>query len=168
MNEFSAPSLTTGQSTPAAAIDLSITGLTCAACSARIEKVLTRLPGVLKAEVNLATDRARVSTSAGAVTAVELVAAIEKAGYGAAVVTSHDTLAADDDKAAVRARRAQGPRACAKKWVASGPHGLNLTGVFSDAVDFAPASVAVIGSSAVAAGRLHVRGVFQRQRTLGG
>ena len=48
--------------TPSAAADqveLALEGMTCAACAARIEKVLNRLPGV-EAAVNLASERARV------------------------------------------------------------------------------------------------------------
>ncbi len=41
------------------AVDLPIEGMTCAACAARIEKVLNRLPGVT-ASVNLAAERARI------------------------------------------------------------------------------------------------------------
>lgn len=105
MNEISASPATIVQPSPAAVVDLSITGMTCAACSARVEKVLTRQPGVLKAEVNLATEKARISFREGQVAAPQLVAAVEKAGYGAHVVTAEDTPAADDEKAAVRARR---------------------------------------------------------------
>ncbi len=109
MNELSSSPATADRlvpvAAPAVAVDLAITGMTCAACSARVEKVLARLPGVLKAEVNLATDKARVSIRAGEVTTAQLVVAIEKAGYGAAEVTAHDTLAGDDEKAAARARR---------------------------------------------------------------
>lgn len=90
---------------PAAVVDLAITGMTCAACSARVEKVLTRQPGVLKAEVNLATEKARVSYRADAVEAPRLVAAVEKAGYGAHVITSEDTPALEEAQAAARARR---------------------------------------------------------------
>ena len=42
--------------------DFPIAGMTCAACAARIEKVLNRLPGV-QANVNLATEYARVALS---------------------------------------------------------------------------------------------------------
>ena len=73
-------------------------GMTCAACAARIEKALNRLPGV-KANVNLATERARIRYAPGDVTAQSLIGAIERSGYGATVVA-----AADD--AAERARRA--------------------------------------------------------------
>ncbi len=61
-------------------LDMPISGMTCAACAARIEKVLNRLPGVL-ASVNLASERARVELNDPAVGAHEVVAAIEKAGF---------------------------------------------------------------------------------------
>ncbi|WP_374754172.1 heavy metal translocating P-type ATPase [Streptomyces sp. SM12] len=62
--------------------DLSVTGMTCAACVNRVEKRLARLPGV-RATVNLATGIARV-THPRATTAEDLVRQIENAGYGAA------------------------------------------------------------------------------------
>ena len=44
-------------------IDLAVTGMTCAACAARIERRLNRVPGV-EATVNYATDRARITVDA--------------------------------------------------------------------------------------------------------
>ena len=61
---------------------LAVTGMTCASCSGRVEKALRAVPGVLDASVNLATDQARVVTSADTTPAM-LIAAIEAAGYGA-------------------------------------------------------------------------------------
>ena len=63
-------------------VALDITGMTCAACSARVEKMLSRVEGVRKAEVNLALERASVEIE-GAVAPQTLIAAVEKAGYGA-------------------------------------------------------------------------------------
>lgn len=66
-----------------AKIELAITGMTCANCAATIERTLTRkVPGVLSATVNLATERATVEYIPGQVTRRDLVAAIERAGYG--------------------------------------------------------------------------------------
>jgi Cu+-exporting ATPase len=66
-------------------IDLGIEGMTCAACVARVEKVLKRVPGVEAAEVNLATNRARVT--AGTEVAVDaLTEAVSRAGYSAVPV----------------------------------------------------------------------------------
>lgn len=61
---------------------LDITGMTCAACSARVEKTLARMPGVTKANVNLALERASVEAEPG-VGVDALIAAVGKAGYGA-------------------------------------------------------------------------------------
>ena len=61
-------------------LDLPISGMTCAACAARIEKVLNRLPGVA-ASVNLAAERVRVDLAPGQTGAPQIVAAIEKAGF---------------------------------------------------------------------------------------
>ena len=60
-------------------LDLPIAGMTCAACAARIEKVLNRLPGVV-ASVNLASERAQVQLQSDQTTPQQVVAAIGKAG----------------------------------------------------------------------------------------
>ena len=67
-------------------ISLAITGMTCASCAGRVEKALAQVPGVLKATVNLATERATVRAAAGAVTTDLLLDAVKRAGYGAAAV----------------------------------------------------------------------------------
>ncbi|MES9960075.1 MAG: heavy metal translocating P-type ATPase [Sedimenticola sp.] len=64
-------------------IDLDITGMTCAACSTRLEKVLNRVPGVESAAVNLATERASITVPVGAVPRETLIAAVKKAGFDA-------------------------------------------------------------------------------------
>jgi Cu+-exporting ATPase len=65
-------------------IDLNIAGMTCASCVGRVEKALLKVPGVLAASVNLATESARVKVT-GEADAATLVAAIDKAGYAARV-----------------------------------------------------------------------------------
>lgn len=72
--------LTTSAKT--AVIDLPVTGMTCAACATRIEKVLNRLPDV-HAAVNFATETAHVEYPAGTLATADLIAAIRKAGYDA-------------------------------------------------------------------------------------
>jgi Cu+-exporting ATPase len=67
-------------------LDLPIGGMTCAACAARIEKVLNRLPGVA-ASVNLAAERVRVDLVPGQTTAQQVVSAIEKTGYSVPLQT---------------------------------------------------------------------------------
>ena len=61
---------------------LQISGMTCAACSGRIEKALNKLPGVT-ASVNLATETAHVSFNPGLETVEDLIGAVVRAGYGA-------------------------------------------------------------------------------------
>ncbi len=65
-----------------ASLELSITGMTCAACVRRIEKAVRAVPGVNEASVNLVTQRASVKLDPSATKRELLVAAIEKAGYG--------------------------------------------------------------------------------------
>ena len=56
-------------------------GMTCSACSARVEKALRNIPGVLEANVNVALERADVTALAGQVDRDALRTAVEKAGY---------------------------------------------------------------------------------------
>ena len=60
-----------------------VTGMTCAACQARVQRTLARTPGVSDATVNLMLNNATVSFDPGAVTADRLVEAIRDSGYGA-------------------------------------------------------------------------------------
>ena len=71
-----------GFSVPTESVTLDITGMTCASCSARVEKALSKLPGVLEASVNLATEQATLKLVQGT-SAATLIAAVERAGYGA-------------------------------------------------------------------------------------
>ena len=79
--------------------ELSIGGMTCASCAARIERRLSRL-GDVAATVNFATQTARVRFPA-AVDAADLIAAIEQAGYTATL-----SAAADGTQAAAEEERA--------------------------------------------------------------
>lgn len=63
-----------------AVTDLAVEGMTCGSCAARVERALTRQPGVTKAGVNFATGQARIHT-AGPVSWDELAEAIDRAGY---------------------------------------------------------------------------------------
>ncbi len=60
---------------------LPIIGMTCASCVSRVEKALRTPPGVLKADVNLATERATVSYIPGQASYRDLVEAVRGAGY---------------------------------------------------------------------------------------
>jgi len=70
--------------------ELDITGMTCAACATRIEKGLSKLDGVLNANVNLALEKASVEYNPAAVSVKEMIQKVENLGYGA-IVKSDET-----------------------------------------------------------------------------
>lgn len=71
-------------------LDLSIRDMTCASCVARVEKALKVVPGVLRATVNLATERAHIDWDPTSSTLAEVsnlvLAAVQKAGYGGSIL----------------------------------------------------------------------------------
>lgn len=67
--------------------ELAIGGMTCASCVGRVEKALRQVPGVVEANVNLATERAAVHGVRGVVDVAALIAAVEQAGYEASPLT---------------------------------------------------------------------------------
>ena len=69
------------------ALQLQITGMTCASCALRVEKALAKVPGVLQASVNLATEQACVRADASVGTQV-VADAVHRAGYGVAMVST--------------------------------------------------------------------------------
>lgn len=62
--------------------DLPITGMTCAACASRIERVLNRQPGIESANVNFATARATVAFDPNQTDVQRIAQTVEDAGYG--------------------------------------------------------------------------------------
>jgi len=66
-------------------LTLPITGMTCANCAATIERNLKKLPSAQNVNVNLASERATLEFDAAQVTQADVIARIEKAGYGVAV-----------------------------------------------------------------------------------
>jgi Cu+-exporting ATPase len=85
-------------------VELTIYGMTCASCAARIEKKLNRLPGV-HARVNFATEKARVSY-AGAVTLGDLKTTVAHAGYSAQLLADQAASShAAHDSAELRSLR---------------------------------------------------------------
>lgn len=74
--------------------ELKVTGMTCAACSARIEKGLNKMPGVYQANVNLAMEKATIEFNGNDVSVNDFKAKIEDLGYGAHNLTN----AAEVDK----------------------------------------------------------------------
>ncbi|EPZ45089.1 heavy metal translocating P-type ATPase [Alicyclobacillus acidoterrestris] len=77
----------TGYTVPTKELSLRIEGMTCAACSARIEKVVSRVKGVESVHVNLASEKGKVVYLPGVATEQDVIRAVEKAGYSAKVAT---------------------------------------------------------------------------------
>ncbi len=63
-----------------------VTGMTCSACSAHVEKSVNKLDAVDKASVNLLTETMQVSFDENRISEKEIIEAVEKAGYGASVL----------------------------------------------------------------------------------
>ena len=94
--------MTATSPTSSSDIAIPVQGMTCAACSARIQRVLERTPGVSAANVNLMTSSATVSYDPSSVTPGQLVEAIRDTGYGAelpAPGASAETLVAAQEAA---------------------------------------------------------------------
>ena len=89
---LAAPALV--QPGPFAPVRLSIEGMTCASCVARVEKALKKVPGVSSAEVNLATETAEVRLAGAGADVAALTAAVAGAGYAAHAVLEEDGSAA--------------------------------------------------------------------------
>src|SRR5277367_3808931 len=67
-------------------MELDVSGMTCGSCAARVQRALSRQPGVSEALVNFATARASIEFEPGAAGIETLVGVVEKAGYGASPV----------------------------------------------------------------------------------
>src|SRR5690348_17066443 len=67
---------------------LAVEGMTCASCVRRVERSLSKVPGVAEASVNLATERATVTFAPDETSLADLIGAVEKAGYGAEEVVA--------------------------------------------------------------------------------
>ncbi|MFD9698733.1 heavy metal translocating P-type ATPase [Lentzea sp. NPDC059081] len=83
-------------------VELSIGGMTCASCAARIERKLNKVDGV-QASVNYATEKARISY-AGDLTPADLVKVVEDTGYTAALPEAPEQAAESDPAAPLRQR----------------------------------------------------------------
>ncbi|WP_370670811.1 heavy metal translocating P-type ATPase [Alicyclobacillus acidiphilus] len=103
----------TGYSVPTREVEFNIEGMTCAACAARIEKVVSRLDAVKSVNVNLASEKAHISFVPGVIQESDLIRAIEKAGYGAKLASE---TGAEEEK---RRKRQEYKREVIKFWVSA-------------------------------------------------
>lgn len=79
-----------GYGTAKETVDLQLIGMYCAACAAKIEKVVSRMPGVSEANVNFAMETARVEYNPAEVSLGDIQQRVEKLGYQA--VSKRETL----------------------------------------------------------------------------
>ncbi len=84
----------TADGAAATEVEFDVSGMTCGSCAARVEKTLSRQPGVSGAAMNFATERALVRFDANLVAPGDLIVAVEKAGYG---LTPSEPAGAGDD-----------------------------------------------------------------------
>ena len=96
-----------GYCVPRDSVELSIEGMTCASCVGRVEKALLAAPGVETATVNLATEKATVSFLSGVTRPLDLIAAVENAGYGALVTGEDGSRQAQADARDAERRKAE-------------------------------------------------------------
>ncbi|MGN1057551.1 MAG: heavy metal translocating P-type ATPase, partial [Comamonas sp.] len=95
-----------GYAVPQHTVELQVQEMSCASCVGRVERVLKKQPGVLDAQVNLATERALVTVWEGIDTAA-LVAAVTKAGYPAQAMQAAATDGSSDAQAQRHAQESQ-------------------------------------------------------------
>ena len=77
------------ESGDAAICTLDVAGMHCASCVGRIERTLKKQPGVISADVNLATNRARITYAPASISVDSLISAVEKSGYTAQLPPTH-------------------------------------------------------------------------------
>ena len=89
--------------------NFSVTGMSCAACKARIERAVMKVPGVISVSVQLLQNAMTVIFDERKCSAATIVAAVEHAGYGATPVTSTQQLhQADDSEVSTRHKKLLG------------------------------------------------------------
>jgi Cu+-exporting ATPase len=91
-----------GFDTQLESFSLGIGGMTCSACSGRVEKALKKVAGVVEANVNLAIERADVKAVSGTVTLETLAETVRQAGYEAHIAPASEALAQNKDEQRLR------------------------------------------------------------------
>ena len=89
--------------------NFSVSGMSCAACKARIERAVMKVPGVISVSVQLLQNAMVVIFDERKCAAATIIAAVERAGYGAsAVATTQHVMQADDSEVSTRYKKLWG------------------------------------------------------------
>lgn len=91
-----------------------ITGMTCSACSSHVEKSCGKLPGIESVSVNLLTETMDIAYDESCLQEKDIVDAVEKAGYGASLMTQAQEKKQKDDRGGLKAQAKEAERAM--KW----------------------------------------------------
>ncbi|WP_338526330.1 heavy metal translocating P-type ATPase [Pseudomonas batumici] len=92
-----------GYRVPTRTLELDIAGMTCASCAGRVERALTKVPGVQRVSVNLASERAHLDLL-GQVDPDVLITAVSNAGYSASLLQGEVAVARDQARRLGRER----------------------------------------------------------------
>lgn len=107
-----------GYRVPTESTTLNIAGMTCASCAAHVERALRKLPGVLEANVNLATERAAVTYVSGLSSLADFRRAVADAGYQ---VVEQPAAAEKEPEDEVERRLRQARRRMVTAWAFTAP-----------------------------------------------
>ncbi len=136
------PPMAAGQSGSSTPILLAIEGMTCAACVSKVEKALSRVPGVTAVQVNLATRSAHLKTSPGASIQQKLLKSVHRAGYKARIVQNLQDVVSEKGSARQATR---------SRWQVIGAAlfstpvmFLSMAGIHSDLSNYAQATLSAI------------------------
>ena len=97
----------TGYEIPTETIILPIGGMTCASCVAHVEKALSKVPGVVEASVNLATEKATVTFVLSLAGLADFKQAVSEAGYEVLEVPEEGAAEEEEDEAERKMRQAR-------------------------------------------------------------
>ncbi|MCA3448372.1 MAG: heavy metal translocating P-type ATPase [Rhodobacter sp.] len=96
------PGIAAAGTGPTRILRIGVEGMTCASCTARVERVLKAQPGVVSASANLAARRAQIVVRGRSMTAQALAAAVTAAGYDSSAEAEPAATAGQDEGAALR------------------------------------------------------------------
>ncbi len=122
---------------PEQRISFPVTGMTCAACQARVQRALQAEPGVSDATVNLVTNSAAVVYDSDAVTPQRLIDAVRATGYDATLPASEENVDDESERKSNEHARALTTKALVSVIAGLVAMGFSMTAMGSAAVNFA-------------------------------